>query len=849
MHLLGTVVVRPVLPERISGLQELSRNLWWSWTPRALELFRRLDPGLWEEVGHNPVEVLAKADQQAMEAAAADAAWLADFDAVMAEFGAYMGAKDTRFAQRYPGHGEHVIAYFSAEFGMHESLPIYSGGLGILSGDHLKTASDLGIPMVGIGLLYNHGYFVQHINAEGWQEASYRRLNFANVPAEKALDPQGREVVVEVEMPDRTVHARVWLIRVGRVRLYVLDTDVEPNSLEDRNLSAKLYGGDSHMRIAQEKILGLGGVRALRKLGIAPRVWHMNEGHSAFLTLELMRELVKKGMHWREAMEALAPSVCFTTHTPVPAGHDAFGGDLMELHFWHLRSQLGMSRQEFMRLGQSPDQPDGPYNLTILALKLSRYQNGVSELHGAVSRGLWRMVWPGLPKAEVPIRAITNGVHLGTWVAPEMGELFDRHLGPQWRQFPDDPQNWAGLDAIPDAELWAAHQRLKERMIVRARKSLHARLNRLGESAARHREVDALLDPGVLTLGFARRFATYKRAVLLFTDMDRLRRLLVNPDRQVCLLFAGKAHPADRPGQEFIKRIHDVSRLPEFEGRILLLEDYDMDLARHLVHGVDVWLNNPRRPLEASGTSGEKAAMNGVLNFSVLDGWWAEGFNGENGWAIGEEREFASQDEQDLVDVNSLYSTLEEEIVPLYYARGEDGVPAGWAARMKNAIRTLTPVYCTHRMLEDYLRTMYIPACDRGLEMARDDFAAARAVAAWRTQMEKAWREVSAEAEIPQVREIDRGQEIALEVKVRLGDLQPKDVRVELFAGRVRHGEIERPQTLELTSGKAGEDGVFLYRGRLKPEQTGNFGFGVRILPVHPALQGHHESGLIHWAR
>jgi len=847
LHLLGTVVVRPVLPDRISGLQELSRNLWWSWNPKALSLFSSLNPELWEEVGHNPVEVLARLDQQHMEKAAGNSDWLRQYDQVMSEFRDYMDAKTTRFTQTWPDHSEHVIAYFSAEFGMHESLPIYSGGLGILSGDHLKTASDLGIPMVGVGLLYNHGYFIQQINAEGWQEAGYRRLNFANVPAEKALGPDGQEVVVEVEMPDRTVHARVWLIRVGRVRLYVLDTDVEQNALEDRSLSAKLYGGDSSMRIAQEKILGLGGVRALRRLGIKPQVWHMNEGHSAFLTLELMREMVEGGLSWHEAIEALAPSICFTTHTPVPAGHDSFGPELMEPHFWNLRGRLGMSRQDFMRLGQSPDQPDSPFSLTVLALKLSRHQNGVSKLHGEVSRGLWKHVWPGLPQVEVPIRSITNGVHTGTWVAPEMADLFDRHLGQAWRSHPDDASLWQASD-LPDAEVWATHQRLKEQMVQRARRSMHNRLRRLGESASRHREVDGLLSADILTLGFARRFATYKRAVLLFSDLERLKRILLNPGREVCIVFSGKAHPADRPGQEFIKKIHDFSRMPELQGHILLLEDYDMDLARHMVHGVDVWLNNPRRPLEASGTSGEKAAMNGVLNFSVLDGWWAEGFDGTNGWAIGEEREFASQDEQDQVDVNSLYATLEEEIVPMYYDRDEAGIPHAWVGRMKNSIRTLTPAYCTHRMLLDYSRDLYIPACERGQALATKDFAAARELARWRVEMDAAWRKVRLEAEIPQVLEVDRGQEMEFEVRAHLGALKPEQVRVEVFAGRLRNGEVEEPQQVELALAGS-QNGVHHFRGSLKPQQTGNFGFGVRATPVHPALPDISETGLVHWAR
>lgn len=840
-------MVRPVLPQRISGLQELSRNLYWSWTPRALELFSKLDSQVWEDCGHNPVAMLTNIDQLDMEKAAKDPDYLAKYDQAMAEFNAYINPDSTRFSKQFPEYTGKTIAYFSAEFGLHESLPIYSGGLGILSGDHMKTASDLGIPMVGVGLLYNHGYFIQQINGEGWQEATYKRLNFSTLPVEKALDSQGEEVVVQIEMPDRTVYARVWKVCCGRISLYLLDTDIEQNSLEDRNLSGKLYGGDNHMRIAQEKILGMGGVKALRRLGITPWVWHMNEGHSAFLTIELMRELVDQGLNWREAVEALAPSVCFTTHTPVPAGQDSFGADLMELHFWAIRNQLGMSRAEFMRLGQNPGQPDTPFNLTILALRLSRHRNGVSKLHGAVSRELWRDVWPNTARAEIPIKSITNGVHTGSWIAKELADLFDKHAGTRWRKHPDDTAIWNATN-LPDQELWNVHQELKQQMIDLVHRSSKRRMQRVGRTATEIAEVDKWLDPKVLTIGFARRFATYKRAVLLFSDFERLKKILLQPGREVNLVFAGKAHPADRPGQEFIKRIYDFSNMPEFKGRIVILEDYDINMARHLVHGVDVWLNTPRRPLEASGTSGEKAAMNGVLNFSVLDGWWAEGFDGTNGWAIGEEREYATTEEQDQIDANSLYATMEEIIVPMYYDQDSEGVPHRWTERMMNSIRTLVPTYSTHRMLKDYTEGMYIPAGEASSNLTVDNFEQAKRLAAWNSELESAWSEVSLEAEFARLPEIKRGQELELQVKAYLGRLKPEDIRVELYAGTLVRNDIENPVIVELTY-CGFRDGAHRYEGKLTPQVTGNFAYAVRALPIHSAQTGNDATRFICWAR
>ena len=848
MHILGTVVVRSVLPQRIAGLQEISRNLWWSWNPQALALFSCLDKELWESLGHNPVAVLANVDQNKLEEAAQSEDYLKAYDAVYEEFKAYMNPETTRFAEAFPESKNKLIAYFSAEFGMHESLPIYSGGLGILSGDHLKTASDLGIPMIGVGLLYNHGYFIQRINQEGWQEASYKPLDFSTVPAEKAIGTDGREIVVQIEMPDRIVSARVWAIKVGRITLYLLDTDIEQNTVNDRGLSARLYGGDNQMRIAQEKILGIGGVKAIRRLGLDPWVWHMNEGHSAFLTIELMREYVARGLSWREAIEALSPKVCFTTHTPVPAGQDAFDSDLVEMHFWNLRNQLGMSRYEFMRLGQNPNQPDAPFNLTILSLKLARYRNGVSKLHGEVSRHLWRDVWPEVPAAEIPITSVTNGVHTGTWIAPQMAALYDKYLTPAWRLTPDKHAIWDNSN-IPAAEMWSVHQELKQKMIEAVRARHERRLRRLSAPAYEIEAVKRFLSPQTLTIGFARRFATYKRAVLLFSDVERLKRIMFAPGREVNFVFAGKAHPADRPGQEFIKRIHDFSQRPEFKGHIILLEDYDIDLARSLVQGVDVWLNNPRRPLEASGTSGEKASMNGVLNFSVLDGWWAEGFNGKNGWSVGENRQYRSVEEQDYIDTNSLYSTLEEQIVPTYYDnRDENGVPVKWTEMMLNSVCTLVPEYSTHRMLHDYCHELYVPAGQDGEKAGENDFAQAKALAAWKRGLESVWNEIYLETDFQGRGEIKRGQEVNVRVRAFLGRLRPEDVKVELYAGKLVNNEIVKPVVIGLNySGY--RDGAHTYEGKVAPAVTGTFGYSVRAIPVHPAAKFADVVNFIRWSR
>jgi glycogen phosphorylase len=695
------------IPESIARLRDLAYNLWWVWHPEAQDLFRQIDRELWEQTYHNPISFLREVRQRRLDEAAANSTYMSHFQTVMSRFDSYMDAKETWYTRHYPNGDHEKIAYFSAEFGIHESMPIYSGGLGILSGDHTKEASDMGLPLVAIGFLYPQGYFRQHLDHSGWQMAEYHKFDFANVAATPATTPDGGEVVVEVELPGRTIYAKVYRIQVGRIPLYLMDTDIHPNSPQDRELSARLYGGDREMRVSQEIVLGIGGVRALRQLGIHPTVWHMNEGHSAFLVLELTRELVAQGVPFAEAAERVTRSCTFTTHTPVPAGNDAFPMDMIERFFWQYWPQLGIDRDTFLGLGRQ-DQHWGPtFAMTVLGLKFSNHRNGVSKLHGHVARGMWEWLYPGKSRDEVPITSVTNGVHTASWLAPEMRALFDTHMGPDWEENLDDPERWKKIYEVPNEDLWKVKGTLRNGLIAFVRERIRQRLEHINQPPAPWQ----LLEEGALTIGFARRFATYKRASLIFKDMERLKSLINRPDRPVQIIFAGKAHPADNPGKLLIQEIHHLSLQPGLAGRIIFLEEYDIAMARELVKGVDIWLNTPRRPYEASGTSGQKASLNGVPNFSVLDGWWPEAYNGRNGWAIGEEREFYSQDEQDWNDVQSLYHTLEQIILPLFYERRDGaGVPHDWINICKEAIVTVAPHFSFRRMLADYMREFYVPA-------------------------------------------------------------------------------------------------------------------------------------------
>jgi starch phosphorylase len=702
---------------RIARLSELAYNLWWSWHPEAQALYEELDPALWQAINHNPVKLLRRVPLQRLEQAAHDPAYVARYDAVLAAFDTYVSppAGSTWYGRTYPGQEERPIAYFSAEFGLHEALPIYSGGLGVLAGDHCKAASDLGLPLVGMGFIYPQGYFRQQIDDLGCQQAIYEKLDFADVPVVPALGPDGREIVISVDLPGRRIRARLWRIQVGRVPVYLMDTDVECNAPPDRELSARLYGGDQEMRISQEIVLGIGGVRAVRGLGLRPAVWHMNEGHAAFLQLERLREYVQEqGLAFPDALWAARADALFTTHTPVPAGNDAFPFELMDRFFGAYWGQMGLERERFLALGRY-DYPWGPqFSMTVLALRTASQANGVSRLHGEVSRRMWHGLWPELSLAEVPIDYVTNGVHTESWLQPSLAALLDRYLRPGWREALDDRATWAAVSQIPDAELWGQHTQAKQQMLQLVRERMTGQLRRVGAPPAEVEAAGRMFDLRALTIGFARRFATYKRAVLIFRDQERLKRILNGSERPVQVIFAGKAHPADEPAKAFIRTIYELSRQPAFAGRIVFVEDYNMNLARHLVAGVDLWLNTPRRPLEASGTSGQKAGLNGVPSFSVLDGWWGEGYDGQNGWTIGQEQEYPDEATQDEADALSFYRTLEEEIVPLFYSRDGDDVPRGWLARMRAAMASIGPAFSLNRMLKEYVIRFYVPAGTSG---------------------------------------------------------------------------------------------------------------------------------------
>ncbi len=700
------------LPKSIERLNDLAYNLWWAWQADARDLFRMWDYPLWQRTGHNPVKMLRSLNDEGKERLAQNIPFRRKLNKVMMRFDAEMENGHTWFSRRHPNLRDKPVAYFSAEFGLHNSLPIYSGGLGILSGDHCKEASDLGLPLVGVGFMYPQGYFRQRIPSHGWQEAAYQALSFEDTPIRRVILPNGEGLIVSVQIDTRQVLVEVWCVRVGRVQLYLMDTNIEGNAPWDRELTARLYGGDQEMRIQQEVILGVAGVRVLRALNIAPAVWHMNEGHSAFLVLERIRELVHSGMSYERAQETVFLSSVFTTHTPVPAGHDTFSFHLMEKYFWHFWDEMGLDRQRFMQLGTETETSQS-FNMTVLAMRNAARVNGVSKLHGEVTRQAWSNLWPA---QSSPIISITNGVHTPTWISGEMDRLLDRYLGPDWLERHDDPAVWESIHDVPDGRLWDVKQGLKRKMFT----SIWDRARRRwieGEADALQLTISGmLLDPEALTIGFARRFATYKRATLIFQDLERLKRILLDTHRPVQLIFAGKAHPADEPGKHLIQQIINLARDHTLGARVAFVQDYDMNLARFLVQGVDVWLNNPRRPREASGTSGQKAALNGTPNFSVLDGWWPEAYNGANGWAIGRVEQLPDEAAQDRFDVESIYRLLEEEIVPLYYQRDADGVPRGWVQVMKESMLTVGPQFSMRRMLKEYVDLLYAPAAHGAID-------------------------------------------------------------------------------------------------------------------------------------
>ncbi|MFM9328540.1 alpha-glucan family phosphorylase [Paenibacillus mesotrionivorans] len=823
-----------LLPERLSRLEELAYNLWFSWNEEALELFRSIHPVKWETVYHSPVRMLLETSPEDWARLASDEAFIDLYEKAIASWDAYTGRK-AWFQETYPQHIGRHIAYFSAEFGFHESLPIYSGGLGVLAGDHCKSASDLGLPLVAVGLLYKRGYFNQKIDHQGTQISEQVTYDFNKLAVRPAIR-NNEEVHVFVELPGRAVRLKVWEVRVGNVPVYLLDADVDGNSYDDRSLTAQLYGGNQDTRIQQEIILGMGGILALRALELYPYVYHINEGHAAFLSLERIREHIRGGLPFSAALEMVRASTIFTTHTPVPAGHDAFPVGMFEHYLGELLYSLNADRQAIVELGL--DRSKNVFNMTYLAMNTATMRNGVSELHGAVSRDMFKGFHGNLNASEIPIGHVTNGVHLRTWMAREWKELLDRYLPENWRTHQSGREQWAALADAPEETLWDIRQRLKERLILYAKTNVEEQRRRNGQPDD---SGSVFLRPDVLTIGFARRFATYKRATLIFRDQERLDRLVNDPERPVQFIFAGKAHPADIPGQKLLRDIYQLSQTDRFRGKIVLLENYDMNMARYLVQGVDVWLNNPKRPYEASGTSGEKAALNGVLNFSVLDGWWQEGYDGENGWSIDADNR-ADEETQEKENQESLYSVLEKKIVPLYYNREEQAaVPVQWVKRMVHSIETLAPQYNTDRMVQDYTNLYYTKIMDRSLHFSTDNYAAATRMADYKRFIRTKWwavKIVGVEDPYPPVsfaESLDKRLLKTIGVIVHLGEIWYKDVAVEALYWEEQANGAWVPVVVPFSLfGEAVSPGTYKFEGRLPAHLRHGPHFQLRVRPISP---------------
>ena len=852
MYIFNRVTVIPQLPERISKLTEISNNLWWSWNTEFLRLFQSIDKDLWETVDKNPTKFLKLVSQDKLEKIAVDPNFLTEYDLVVEHFKNYMDSKDTWFDKNYPNNKNDLIAYFSAEYGLDEIIPIYSGGLGILSGDHLKSASDLGLPFVACGLLYKNGYFNQRINSYGEQMTEYHNIDLYNLPILPVKNKMDDDVIIDIELEDRKLYLKIWQINVGRIKLYLMDSDIEQNPDEYRNITLRLYGGDKEMRIRQEIVLGMAGVKLLKELGYNPSLYHMNEGHSSFLTLELIKNFMKeKEVSFEIAKEMVTAQTVFTTHTPVPAGNDIFNLDLVERYFHKYWETIGLSREEFLRLGmKDAEELDQGFNMGILALKIAGKKNGVSKLHGEVSRELFGEVWPNIAEDESPITYVTNGIHTCSWLAPNIKELYNEYLPIYWQDKIQTNSTWEKIDSIPNDKLWEAHLHRKEKLMNLIKENITERYVKNGIGYDQISEVVNSLNPKALTIGFARRFATYKRATLIFKDIVRLTQILNDEQRPVQLVFAGKAHPADREGQDLIKYINEISQMPQFKGKIFMLENYNIKIARYLVSGVDVWLNNPRRPMEASGTSGEKASANGVVNFSVLDGWWAEAYNETNGWAIGTHASYISYEEQDKADSNSMYHTLENKIIPAYYNQDKNGVSKDWLTYMKNSIKTTAGMYSTSRMVIDYVKNLYMPL----INLENEKFTKLENIieyATWKKKAKNNWDKIK----ISQDRNVDNarmnaGSSIKVNCEVELPiEIDEENAEVQVYFGQIlESGTIRNVDTHEMKKvGENLEERKFFYESDIQLSTGGNFGYTFRVMPKHPMLLDSENMDLIKW--
>lgn len=841
--------VVPNLPEHLKVLRRLAYNLSYSWNDEIRDLFQRMDPRLWAICKHNPVLMLGLIGQERLDELVHDQGFLAQLERVARDFERYLSHPRLQAAD-YSTEEDFRVAYFSAEFGLTESLPIYSGGLGILAGDHLKSASDLNVPLVGVSLLYQSGYFSQYLTSDGWQMESYPQNDFANMPVEPVTDGEGRPLRISVMLKHVSLQILIWHIQVGRISLYMLDTNDESNPPELRKITGQLYGGDREMRLRQEIVLGIGGVRALRAMGIDPTVIHMNEGHSAFSALERINILRReKGLNFDAAREVVTASTIFTTHTPVPAGNDIFDSELIRAYFEEYIKELGINFKVLLGYGRlDPRDEREPFGMTTLALRLSAYSNGVSRLHGKVSRSMWQKVWAHHPVEDVPISHITNGIHVPTWISREMSALFNRYLGPEWAEDPDHERVWEQIDEIPVTELWRAHERCREHLVAYVRRKLVDQLKQRGAATPEILKAGEVLTTEALTIGFGRRFATYKRGALLFKDPDRLERILDNAERPVQIVVAGKAHPQDNEGKEIIKRIIHLSQ-ERFRRSVVFLEDYNMDVALQMVSGTDLWLNTPRRPLEACGTSGMKALANGSLNLSTLDGWWDEAFRRDYGWALGHGEVYQNHDVQDEIESRDLYNLLENEIVPLFYQRGMDGIPSGWVGKMRAGLRRLVPMFNSHRMVQQYLNRYYLSCSHRFYNLCKDDFSGARDLASWRQKIMTGWHDVSvAEIKGTDTLEIPVGGSLMVEARIRLGSLAPEDVTVEAYYGRLDpQGEFAERETTALEM-KDRVDNMYVFKGAVPCVGSGRFGYTVRVMPSHKRLENRFAMGLVSWA-
>ena len=852
MYIFNRITVNPQLPKRIEKLSEIGYNLWWSWNTEFLKLFKEMDIDLWESVNKNPIKFLKLVTQEKLEKAAQNPEFLKKYDKVVENFEDYMKSKSNWFNKKYPDNKNDLIAYFSAEYGLDQTLPIYSGGLGVLSGDHLKSASDLGIPLVAIGLLYKNGYFNQKINGSGAQETEYKNIDIENLPLESVKDSEGKDILVALHFPKKKIYLKAWKVNVGRVELYLLDSDIEANIPEYREITKTLYGGDREMRIQQEIILGQAGVAMLKALGYNPTIYHMNEGHSSFLILELIYNLMKeKQISFQMARDIVSAKTVFTTHTPVPAGNDIFELSLVEKYFEGYWDKLGITKQEFFQMGMKPNAKIDTtgFNMGILALKVAGKKNGVSELHGAVSRELFGEVWPEIAANESPITYVTNGIHTCSWLSPNLKDLYNKYLIPYWQDKIYDNDVWKKIDDIPNEELWKVHQERKVRMLAVVKENTINRLRRCGYNYDDIMKIVDSLDPNALTIGFARRFATYKRATLIFKDLERITQILNNKNQKVQIIFAGKAHPVDKEGQDLIKYIHEISMKPQFKGKVFLLENYNLEMSKYLVSGVDIWLNTPRRPMEASGTSGQKAAVNGAINFSVLDGWWAEDYNAKNGWKVGETLEYSNYEVQDRADSQSIYDTLENKIIPMYYEKDENGISERWMQTMKESIISNGGRYSTARMLTDYVEKLYIPLCNL-YKNYYTDLGKVGEFDNWKESIKNTWNdiEITQENNLDNIT-LDAGNNIEVKCKVKLSNIGKENIEAQVYYGRIsENGTVNDITIIPMELEDSDEENkTYTYKAKVNLVNGGNYGYTFRVMPKHEMILDSANLNLIKW--